>query len=78
MASSSLERVARIGRPMSIADDAATRVAGLAKLVAAGQANGTYTPIAPGNWAGAAPATVQQALDRIASAVRTLLGAPIP
>lgn len=38
----------------------------------------TYAPAAPSNWAGAPPSTQDAALDRIAAAVRGLLGSPIP
>lgn len=38
--------------------------------------NGAYTPGVPGNWAGAAPTTIQQALDRIAA--NTTNTHPIP
>lgn len=36
-----------------------------------------YAPGAPADWAGAAPTTIQQALDRIAAALATHLGVPI-
>lgn len=37
-----------------------------------------YSPGTPADWAATAPTQVKQALDRIASAVEGLLGAPIP
>lgn len=37
-----------------------------------------YLPSDPAVWAGADPETTGQALDRLASAVETLLGAPVP
>lgn len=37
-----------------------------------------YTPTTPANWVGPAPDTAQKALDRLAAAVRGLLGVPIP
>ena len=37
-----------------------------------------YAPGAPASWAGTPPSTISSALDRIAAAVATLRGSPIP
>lgn len=41
-------------------------------------ANIAYSPAVPGDWEGVAPATAQDAIDRIAAAVSGLLAGPIP
>lgn len=41
-------------------------------------ATDAYVPTTPADWDGTAPATIQEALDRLASAVVGLLGGPIP
>jgi hypothetical protein len=38
----------------------------------------SYTPATPANWAGTAPATDKQALDRLAAVVAVLNAGPIP
>lgn len=38
----------------------------------------SYSPANPGDWAGTAPAVVKDALDRMASLLHTIHGAPIP
>ena len=40
--------------------------------------NQTFTPAAAGNWAAPPPATIKAAIDRIAAALATHLGVPIP
>lgn len=40
--------------------------------------DGSYTPGDPTNWVNPAPETVQDALDRLAAAVKGLLGSKIP
>ena len=44
----------------------------------AGYATDAYSPANPGQWAGPAPATEAGAIDRLAAAIATLLGTPIP
>jgi hypothetical protein len=51
---------------------------GAAWVPAIAAAGTTYAPGVPANWAGAAPSQVNAAIDRLAAAVRGLLGAPIP
>ncbi len=40
--------------------------------------NQDYTPSTPSNWSGSPPADFASALDRLADAVATLSGGPIP
>lgn len=40
--------------------------------------NQGYTPGTPSNWSGTPPSNFASALDRLAAAVRSLLGGPIP
>lgn len=40
--------------------------------------NINYSPATPSNWSGAPPANLISALDRLAAAVESLLGGPIP
>jgi hypothetical protein len=38
----------------------------------------SYIPATSGNWASSAPTTIAGAIDRLAAAVSTLRGSPIP
>lgn len=59
-------------------DDLDADVAGLGYIKTVAAPDASYTPTTSGDWASTAPATVQQALDRIAAAVAGLLTTPIP
>ena len=55
-----------------------TDVGGLGYLKTVAASGVGYTPSASGDWASSAPTTIAGAIDRIAAALATLLGTPIP
>jgi Major tropism determinant N-terminal domain len=40
--------------------------------------NTSYSPMAPGNWAGTPPSDIYSALDRLAAALAAFTGNPVP